>query len=148
MVWGLNIGTASSSNHGAFEIEELKLEQQAEITILPFTQADSRADEDEEGCKGCRPAELVPAMAETMGLVCMAEAQAVIGFRAEAKGSLPGTVASLMVGASGEQAAIPLECVACSPTSSRAVSGQAAPGACAYRYQAAVAQSQECSFHT
>ena len=40
-------------------------------------------------------------MAETMGLVCMAEAQAVIGFRAEAKGALPGTVASLMVGASG-----------------------------------------------
>ena len=44
-------------------------------------------------------------MAETMGLVCMAEAQAVIGFRAESKGSLPGTVASLMVGASGNQTA-------------------------------------------
>ncbi len=41
-------------------------------------------------------------MAETMGLVCMAEAQAVLGFRAETKGSRPGTVATLMVGASGE----------------------------------------------
>lgn len=40
-------------------------------------------------------------MAETMGLVCMAEAQATIAFRAESKGSLPGTVASLLVGASG-----------------------------------------------
>ena len=104
----------------------------------------NRADEDEKRCKKCRPAELVPAMAETMGLVCMAEAQAVIGFRAEAKGSLPGTVASLMVGASGEQAAKLLECVACSQSArGRFRSRLVLAHACIYVCRAAVAHSQE-----